>query len=384
MISQHPFRAVDIENLSELRSGTRQIGVRMMRELVRSSDPASLLEQARRALTELVEEIANVARDDGGPDGRREKAAEFIVQLRARQTPPYSVSEVVDRVAEAAARARYRSRRIVDFLSTWLFALGEQFIANLSDPVTAIELEMAHPQVWGEMRTNLLETLEGGRERLFQGRRFRLADIHLARFRLVRARHDERLRSQLDGTPSQSLISMPANESDVDYVASMVVDLFALSLSDQQQRLIVSQIPSKNSAEGRVGFDAEDFRRLWAPIRAVRTDQAYVRWNRICRELGLHERQAVQEFCTGLRNHLRRTWNWFFPDRGPYGVVRATLHGLEVAHRAEEPGEMDEESIERLFQRYRETLVFIVRLATQDSESAVLDLENDEESGGVL
>lgn len=382
MISPHPFRAADTDSLSALRSGNRLIGVRMMREIVRTSDHAGLLAHARRALDEMIDAVSAVARDDAHTGDRREKAAEFIVHLRSRQSPDRTIEEVVNRVAEAASLARYRSGRVVDFMSTWLFVVGERFIANLGDAATAIELELAHPAVWSNVRTNLLETLEAGAERMKAGRRFRLSEFYLARFRLVRARNEERSRAaRMDKAAAASRASGAAQEPD--YVASMIVDLFVLSLSDLQQRLVVSQIPNSADARATSPSAQEDHRRIWVPIRAVRTDQAFARWRKLRDELDLPERQASLELFSGMSAHVRRVWNWFFPDRLPYGPVRSTLDELEEARLEPCPTEREEETIERLFGRYREAISFLARLATEDCESAVLDLEDDA-GGGVL
>ena len=348
-----------------------------MRDVVRASDRAALLTRAQRALDEMIDAVSAVARDDADNGSRREKAAEFMIHLRSKSTPAKSIREIVNRVAEAAAKARYRSGRIVDFLSTWLFVVGEQFIDDVKDPFTAIELELAHPAVWGQVRTNILETLEAGAERMKTGRRFRLAEHHLARFRLVRARNDEKSRATTAPCDAAESADAP------DYVASMIVDMFALSLSDLQQRLLVSQIP--NAADDRAAFDGrrDEYNRLWIPLRAVRTDQAFSRWKKLRTELDLAERQALLEMIGGMTTHLRRSWSWFFPDRLPFGPVRATLDELEEARRDELSTEREEETIERLFGRYREALSFLARLATEDCESGVLDLAN-ESGGGVL
>lgn len=382
MISPHPFRAADTESLSALRSGNRLIGVRMMREIVRASDHAGLLAHARRALDDVIDAVSAVARDDAHTGDRREKAAEFIVRLRSRQTPDRTIEETVNRVAEAASLARYRSGRIVDFLSTWLFVAGERFIAQLGDPVTAIELELAHPGIWSQVRTSLLEILEGGAERMKAGRRFRLSEYYLAKFRLVRARNEERTRA---ARMEQAAVSSRSTGTSVgpDYVASMIVDLFVLSLSELQQRLVVSQIPNSADARATSPSAQEDHRRIWVPIRAVRTDQAFSRWKKLRGELDLPERQTAIELLNGMSNHLRRTWNWFFPDRLPYGPVRSTLEELEDARLDESPPELEEELIDRLFGRYREAIAFLARLATEDCASAVLDLDEDS-GGGVL
>jgi len=350
-----------------------------MRDVVRASDRTALLARAQRALDEIVDAISAVARDDADGGSRREKAAEFIVHLRSKSSPPKSIREIVNRVAEAAARARYRSGRIVDFLSTWLFVVGEQFIKDVTDPVTSIELELAHPAVWSQVRTNLLESLEAGAERMKAGRRFRLAELHLARFRLVRARNEEKARAATNPNPA----SGEDKANGPDYVASMIVDLFALSLSDLQQRLVVSQIP--NAADDRAAYDGrrDEYQRLWVPLRAVRTDQAFARWKKFRAELDLPERQALLELIKGMSVHLRRSWGWFFPDRLPFGPVRATLDDLEEARRDDPSTEREEETIERLFGRYREATSFLARLATEDCESRVLDLANDT-GGGVL
>lgn len=385
MISRHPYKEADISSLSDLRSGSRLVGVRLMREIVRCCDPAQLVAMAAHSVDRLVDEVSAVARDDAGPSGRREKAAEFIIHLRPRHAPTKSLIAQIDRVAEAAAQARYRSGRIVDFLSVWLFITGEQFIASLADHAVMLELEIDHPQIWNRHRLNILETLEAGSQRLAEGRRFRLAEEYLARIRLVRARNEERYRSDVD------LLSPPAGfnavgaEAGPDYVAAMIVDIFALSLSEKQQTLIVAQIPGAGAHGSRVrnGFAAHDHRRLWAPIRAVRTNQAFEKWSKLRQELGISRRQAIQEFSSGLTIHLRRTWEWFFPHRNPFGILRATLLHLEVAPRQEIEEDREDEFIDQLFRRYSETLSFIARLATEDLESPVVD-GDEATAGGVL
>ncbi len=382
MISPHPFRAADTESLSALRSGNRLIGVRMMREIVRTSDHEGLRAHVRRALDEMIDAVSAVARDDAHTGDRREKAADFIVNLRSRQTPDRTIEETVNRVAESASLARYRSGRVIDFISTWLFVVGEQFISNLSDPATAIELELAHPSIWSHVRSNLLETLEAGAERMRAGRRFRLSEFYLAKFRLVRARNEERSRAVRMNQAAVASRSRPG-EREPDYVASMIVDLFVLGLSELQQRLVVSQIPNSADARTTSPSDQDDHRRIWVPIRAVRTDQAFARWKKLRGELDLPDRQAALELFGGMSAHLRRVWNWFFPDRLPYGLVRSTLDAIEEARLEPCPAEREEETIERLFGRYREAISFLARLATEDCESAVLDLE-EEAGGGVL
>lgn len=353
----------------------------MARDLVRSTDGAHLLAQARRSFDELADEVGSVARDDAGPAGAREKAAEFIVHLRARPPHVKGIATLIDRAAEAAARARYRSSRVLDFVSFWLFVIGEQFIGNVSDAATLVDLELAHPELWNRTRANLLETLEGGAERMKTGRRFRLAETYLARLRLMRARGDERMRGSV--SPTLSAMEQAVEPDSTDYVAAMAVDLFALSLSALQQRLVIAQIPSAHGVRGRSGL-SEEYHRLWARLRAVRTDQAFERWERLCEELGLDERKAHAELCMGMQNHLRKTWDWFFPGRLPFGILAAVLRRLESVHHEDGEGKADEETAEKLFRRYSETLSFIVRLATEDTQSTTLDFEDDDSAGGVL
>ena len=250
----------------------------MLRELVRTSDRGVLLAQARRQLDRLADDISSIARDDHDSGGAREKAAEFVVYLRARQGNNRTLTELIDRVAEATAKARYRSGRIVDYLLTWLFIEGEQFITSLSDTSMRLDLEVAHPTIWNRFRFNILEVLEAGAQRMAEGRRFRLCEQYQARFRLVRARNDERFRGDELDEPSPA----DAKGEAPDFVAAMVVDLFALSLTEIQQNLIVAQIPSASG--GRVGLDASDMRRLWAPLRAARIEQGYENWARLRHE----------------------------------------------------------------------------------------------------
>ena len=380
MTSPYPFRAADISNLSELRSGGGLVGIRLLRDIVRSSPPSVLQRQAKQAVDRLVDEVSGVARNDRGPEGPREKAAEFIILLRAGLARARTISALVNCVAESAARARYRSGRVVDFLSTWLFICGEQFIAGLDDRSALLELEAAHPRLWNQARARILETLEVGSGRLSAGRRFRMAETYLTRFRLVRARNDERERTLSGGAGAWSAQRSPG---EPDLVAAIVIDLFALSLSDLQQRLIVSQIPGPGS-EFAPGQDDREYVRLWAPLRAVRTDQAFEHWPKVLAELPLHEHRAEQEFLNGLATHLRRTWNWFLPERAPFGQLRTALRKIEAAGMEIATAETDEQRVERVFRTYANTLSFIVRLATEDSESQVLDLEDDTSTGGVL
>lgn len=376
MISQYRFKVPDTESLSDLRTGGRQLGVRLVRDLVRGSDDSALLERARDGVRELLDEVASIARDDATLEEQRGKAAEFIVHLRGRERSARALSDVVNGVAEAAARARYRSGRIVDFVSFWLFVLGESFIRGVGDDAARLELESEHPQAWNRFRGELLELLEAGSERLNGGRRFRLAEGYLARFRLVRARFDEQLRIDARTAPSA------ASAADVrtpDYVATMVVDLFALSLSDLQQRLVIAQIPNATSAKDRKGFSADEQRRLWTPLRAVRPDQAFTRWPRLVKEAGVTERLAVQEFCRGLAAHLQRGWNWFFPDRRPFGTLRTALLAFE--HAVQE-GRTGESVVRDLFDLYASTLSFIARLATEDAESSAFQFDGEEAAGG--
>lgn len=381
MISRHLSTEADIRNLSELRSGSRRIGERTLRAVTRTCDGDTLLRHAKASLDQLTQEVSAIARDDDGATRPREKAAEFVVHLRTHSRHPRSVADIVDQVAEAAASARYRSGRVMDFLSSWLFVAGEQFIASLSDPRCALELEVTHLDTWCRFRSLILEVLEAGAERLLEGRRFRLAETYLARLRLVRARNGQRARG--DAGASAPAFDAVGGEVGPDYVSAMVVDLFALSLSDRQQALVVAQIPGPQ-ARRAVGFAEHDHRRLWAPLRATRTDQAFEKWPRLREELGLSQRQAVLEFSTGLMTHLRRTWEWFFPDRNPFGILRAALHVLESAAHEEVEEIREEEFIASLFRRYSETLSFIVRLATEDAASATLPDDEEAEATGAL
>ena len=381
MTSQYPFRAADIDNLSELRSGGGLVGDRLLRDIVRSSQHAALEKQAQHAVERLIDEVSGVARNDRGPAGPREKAAEFIILLRAGLGRVHTITGLLNSVAEAAARARYRSGRIIDFLSTWLFICGEQFIFGLKDRAASLELEAAHAEIWNQARAKLLETLEAGSERLRAGRRFRIAEAYLARFRLVRARNDERERA-CSGSSCDWIATGSAQEPD--FVASIVVDLFVLSLSDLQQRLIASQIPCKSGSTTRAAFEDQDHARLWAPIRAVRTDQAFEHWPKVLKALPLQEHRAEQEFLNGLATHLRRTWNWFFPDRTPFGQLRSTLRQIDAAGLEIATAENDQTRIERIFDAYAGTLSFIARLATEDSRSKALLLEDEDCEGGVL
>ncbi len=136
MISQYRFKVPDTESLSDLRTGGRQLGVRLVRDLVRGSADPALLDRARDGVRELLDEVAAIARDDATLEEQRGKAAEFIVHLRGRERTARALGDVVNGVAEAAARARYRSGRIVDFVSFWLFVLGESFIRGVGDDAT--------------------------------------------------------------------------------------------------------------------------------------------------------------------------------------------------------------------------------------------------------
>lgn len=380
MINQRPSREADINRLSALRYGSPPIGVMLLRELVRNSEPSQLLDQAQNALNELMDEVSAIARDDSGDDTRREKAAEFLIHLRSRGMKPQSLAQCIDRVAEATAEARCRSGVILDFLATWLFIAGEQFISDIADPRTAIELEVEHPRIWNRFRGNLLELLEAAAQRLRDGRRVRIAETYLARFRLMRARNEERVRADETLLVGRETIGAPNGKAD--YVVAMIVDLFVLSLSDLQQALVVSQIPPAQSAAPH-SISQHDHHRLWQPLRAVRTQQGFERWDRVCQELGTPSRTALAHFGSALAAHLRRTWEWFFPGRAPYGVVRAALSHIESS-ATEDTAEAAEEVVARLFRRYAETLSFVVKLATEDSESSVLSLEREDSTEGVI
>ncbi len=381
MISPYPFRAADTDSLSGLRTGCRSIGARMMRQIVRAGGPKLVLERAKDARDELIDDVAAVARDDASPTSPREKAAEFIVQLRARQSAPRSVVELVDRVGEAAARARYRGAPIVDFLSTWLYVTGEQFIAGIEHPLTAVELESVHEEVWSRFRASLLEVLEAGCERIAQGRRFRIAEIYLARFRVVRARNEEQRRGVhlAIGENGALLDDVTAIGDDHDFVAAVAVDLFALSLTDTGQRLLLAQLPGPSLARGRPGFDGDLQRRLWTPLRAIKNDQAFERWPKLVKGLGLTDRQAFHELLHAIATHLQHTWEWFFPEQRPFGTVRAELKRLETAMRAELPETIAQEAVDRHIQAWTETLAFMVRLASEDAEHAMSTLKHDED-----
>lgn len=387
MTSRHPSTEADIRTLSELRSGSRLIGVRTLRAVARSASDESLLSHCQWALNELLDEIGAIARDDAGAPERREKAAEFIVLVRSQISDAKSVSDIVDLTAEAAATIRYRSGRIIDFLASWLFVAGEQFIASLEDPRTALDLEVTHLDTWSRFRSLMLEVIEAGAERLAAGRRFRFAETYLARLRLVRARNDQRARraeSALASTdsPAESAGTIGGDDGP-DYVSAMVVDMFMLSLSDQQQTLVVSQIPGPQARRSETGFADHDYRRLWAPLRATRTDQAFEKWPRLREELGISQRQATLEYTSGLATHLRRTWEWFFPDRNPFGILRSTISSLGAAADRDVEEIQEESFIASLFRQYSETLSFIVRLATEDAASAILHDEEAPATGAI-
>ncbi len=383
MISPYPFRAADTDSLSSLRTGGRCIGARLMRQIARAGGPKLMLERAKDALHELIEDVAAVARDDASPATPREKAAEFIVNLGARQVAPRSVVEVVDRVGEAAARARYRGAPIVDFLSTWLYVAGEQFIGSVEHALTAAELESVHDEVWSRFRASLLEVLEAGAERLTQGRRFRVAEIYLARFRAVRARNEEQRRAPglAIGETNALTDDVAAIGDEHDFVAAVAVDLFALSLGDVEQRLIVGQIPGPSLARGKPGFDGDLQRRLWSPLRAIKNDQSFERWPKLVKGLGLSDRQAFGTLLHAIATHLQKTWEWFFPEQRPFGTVRAELKRLETAMRAELPEAIAQEVVDRHIQSWTETLSFMVRLAGEDAEHALSSLKLDEDDG---
>lgn len=383
MTSRHPSTEADIRTLSELRSGSRLIGVRTLRAVARSSTHESLLGHCQWSLNELLNEIGAIARDDGGTPDRREKAAEFIVLVRTQASNARSVSDIVDLTAEAAASIRYRSGRIIDFLASWVFVAGEQFIATLEDPRTALDLEVTHLDTWSRFRSLMLEVIEAGAERLHEGRRFRFAETYLARLRVVRARNEQRsrrLEASLIANRSDDLIG---GGSGPDYVSAMVVDMFMLGLTDQQQALVVSQIPGPQARRGAPGFADHDYRRLWAPLRATRTDQAFQKWPRLREGLGISQRQATLDYTSGLATHLRRTWEWFFPDRNPFGILRSTLGSLGAAADQDVEETREEEFIASLFRQYSETLSFIVRLATEDAASAILHDDEAQATGAL-
>jgi hypothetical protein len=167
-----------------------------------------------------------------------------------------------------------------------------------------------------------------------------------------------------------------------DYVITMVVDLFVLSLSDLQQSLVVSQIPPPQ-ATSNYGICLHDHHRLWQPLRGVRTQQGFEHWTKLCQELVLTPRAAFSQYCAALASHLRRTWEWFFPGRSPYGLVRAALVQIEGTANDELSNDLDE-IVAKLFRRYAETLSFVVKLATEDSESSVLALDREDSTEGIL
>ncbi len=378
MINPRPSKEADIKTLSALRYGSPPIGVMLLRELVRNSDRGQLLDQAHHSLSELADQLSAVARDDSGIQTRREKAAEFLVHLRARGAKAQTLAQLIDRVAEAAAEAQYRSGAVLDFLATWLFIAGEEFIATVTDPRVTIELEYEHPTLWTRFRANLLEFLEASAQRLRAGRRVRIAEGYLARFRLMRMRGEERSRAD------QALADESTNgRSTPDYVVSMVVDLFVLSLSELQQTLVVSQIPPPQATQS-YGICLHDHHRLWQPLRAVRTQQGFERWSRLCQELSFSPREALAQFSSALATHLQRTWGWFFPGHSPYGLVRAALLQIESANVEDASIEDADEIASRLFRRYAETLSFVVKLATEDNESSVLSLDREDSTEGVI
>jgi hypothetical protein len=354
--------------------------VTLLRELTRSGERAELVEQSRHALAELCDAVAAVARDDSGPAGPREKAAEFLIHLRARGRQAKDLAQVIDRVAEAAAGTRYRSVAVLDFLAVWLFIACEEFIAKVPDARARLDHEVEHPAIWKRFRAQLLEMLEAMAERLRGGRRVRLAEAYLARFRLLRARNEERARAA--DSVSDGAVD-PSGRAAPDYVIAMVVDLFALSLGELQQALVVAQIPPPQAC-ATAGITPQEHHRLWQPLRAVRTVQGFERWTRLCQELGLTPRAAVAQLSSGLATHLQRVWEWFFPGRSPYGLVRSTLAQLEGAALDEGAAEPAEDLVARLFRRYAETLSFVVKLATEDSESAALTLDREDPTEGVI
>lgn len=380
MINLRPSKAADTKTLSALRYGSPPTGVMLLRELARGSERGQLLEQARHALDALMDSVSAIVRDDSVDDGRREKAAEFLIHLRSRSGATKSLAQYIDRVAEAAAEARCRSGSVLDFLSTWLFLAGEEFIATITDPRCAIELEFAHPAIWTRFRGSLLEHLEAGAQRLQNGRRFRLAEGYLAKLRLMRARGGERER--FDST-SPAPDDREGGRSAPDYVIAMVVDLFVLSLDEVQQTLVVSQIPPPQATHS-YGICLQDHHRLWQPLRAVRTAQGFERWSKLCQEHALTPRSALTQYTSALATHLRRTWNWFFPGRSPFGLVRAALLQIENS-TSDDPGADDTDDLtSRLFRRYAETLSFVVKLATEDSEHSAQELERDDPTDGVI
>lgn len=382
MISRRQSWEADTDTLSDLRSGSRLIGVRLLRDVVRAGDPMQLLGQGKSALAELIEEISATARDDSAAGTSREKAAEFLIQLRSRQNGIHSLSALVDKVACAAAIARYRSGRVLDFLAVWLFIAGEQFIAQVDEPKTVVDLEAAHPEIWQRFRSNILETLEAGHERLKDGRRFRLAETYLARFRLVRAKNERRFRD-LAGFVAAANGAWEKHDGP-DYVASMVLDLFVLSLSEKQQTLIVSRLQAAAPARARSSVEKADYQRLFAPLRAVRPDQGFERFEKVIASLQLPRQRAVADFVGGLLAHLKRTWDWFFPDRRPFGVLRRSLQQLEASAREHPSAEALEEFVDRAFGRYAESLAYVVRLATEDSENREIGPQLDDGAEGVL
>ena len=355
-----------------------------MREIVRSCDANKLTELAKDNLERLVDEISSVARDDAGSSGRREKAAEFLIHVRSHQSACRNIGALIDQVAESAASARYRSGRIIDFVSTWLFIAGEQYVATIDDHSAMLEMEIDHPHFWNRFRLNILETLEAGSQRLAEGRRFRLAEEYLARMRHMRTKTEERLRSDQDLVSPESRYDAVGAEAGPDYVATMIVDIFALSLTERQQTLVVAQIPDQDAGVSGRGFAAHDDRRLWGPIRAVRSDQGREQWTKLRQELGVSRRQAIQELASGLTVHLKRTWEWFFPHRHPFGMLRATLVDLENSSRQEVKEEQEDAFVGELFKSYSETLSFIARLATDDLESTVQLAGDETAAPGVV
>jgi hypothetical protein len=381
MTSLRLSKAADINTLSQLRVGSAQVGSPLLRELVRSADRHELLEQIRVAVARLADNVANVARDDSGDAAPREKAAEFLIHLRSRGNHAKDLAQVIDRVAEAAAAARYRSGAVLDFLAVWLFLAGEEFIAQVDDSRTRLELEVAHSTIWNRFRSQLLEILEATAERLRGGRRARVAETYLARFRLVRARNEERIRSD-DALPT--VRHRPGRSpAEPDYVVAMVVDLFALALDELGQDLVVSLIPPPQAA-GAAGITAQEHHRLWQPLRAVRIQQGYEHFARLCQAQGLAPRAALTKLASALETHLKKTFEWFFPGRNPYGLVRGTLAFIEAAGRDEQANGTAEETAAALFRRYAETMSFMVKLATEDSESATHALEREDSNEGVI
>lgn len=377
MTSPLRYRAADTDRLSELRSDRWPPGARLLRRIVRSAPPERIDTQARRAFGELLGRVEALARDDGLADGWRGKAAEFLVRLADRT--PRDVAEAVDLAAEAAAASRLRSGALVDFLSVWCFVLGERHVAGMPDPDVRLPLEEAHLRLWGRFRRGLFEVLEAGRERLRAGRRFRLSETYLARFRLMRARLEA---APAAGTSGPSASGEHSSEAVV-YGAQIVADLFVLSLGPVRRRLVVSQLPTPTTARRR-GSEDGVLARLVAQLRSVCPEQPRLRWRRIGEAFDFSPEQAEAEFVGALAAHLRRCWTWLFPSQPPFGAVREALDALDEARLERLSPAGAERRTARLLALYLEALAFLLHLLNEDLGCDSLRLDEETEGGGVF